>query len=181
MPRVLLVNGLPGSGKSTLARALSGALGLPLYSKDVIKDTLFDWLGAADRDWSRTVGAAAAEVTWSLLADTPGDAIVESFFTASSRSVIAAGLSRCTAREVLEIWCDVPPEVALARYTARAPSRHPGHCESTVLAHESHRWAAENHPLAIGPVLRVPTATPVDLAGPVGWITRHWECRTPEA
>lgn len=46
---VVLVNGLSGSGKSTLARALSRALGLPLFSKDVIKETLADHLGVTGR------------------------------------------------------------------------------------------------------------------------------------
>lgn len=59
MPRLLLVNGLPGSGKSTLAVALSARLWLPLYRKDVVKETLFDRLGTADREWSRTLGMAA--------------------------------------------------------------------------------------------------------------------------
>ncbi|MEO7058823.1 MAG: GNAT family N-acetyltransferase, partial [Lapillicoccus sp.] len=42
---VVLVNGLPGSGKSTLARALASELGLPLLSKDVVKETVADALG----------------------------------------------------------------------------------------------------------------------------------------
>ncbi|MFI7705853.1 AAA family ATPase [Nonomuraea sp. NPDC049480] len=42
---VVLVNGLPGSGKTTLAKALADTLGLPLFSKDRVKETLADMLG----------------------------------------------------------------------------------------------------------------------------------------
>jgi glucokinase len=43
---VVLVNGLPAAGKSTLAAELAVALGLALVSKDVIKETHADVLGA---------------------------------------------------------------------------------------------------------------------------------------
>ena len=38
----VVVSGPPGSGKSTLARGLAPELGLPLLSKDRIKEALFD-------------------------------------------------------------------------------------------------------------------------------------------
>ena len=41
----VLVAGWPGSGKSTLAAALAAELGLPLLSKDEIKEALMDGLG----------------------------------------------------------------------------------------------------------------------------------------
>ena len=48
----VLVSGLPGTGKSTLAPPLAEALGLRCFSKDVIKEALWDALGAGDREWS---------------------------------------------------------------------------------------------------------------------------------
>ncbi|WP_432742661.1 hypothetical protein H7827_03730 [Streptomyces sp. JH002] len=40
----VLVNGLPGAGKTILAREPAGYLGLPLFSKDTVKETLADSL-----------------------------------------------------------------------------------------------------------------------------------------
>jgi adenylate kinase family enzyme len=40
--RVVLVSGAPGSGKTTIAVPLAAELGLPLLSKDIIKEQLFD-------------------------------------------------------------------------------------------------------------------------------------------
>jgi hypothetical protein len=37
---LLVVNGLPGSGKTTLAKRVSRLCGVPVYSKDAIKDML---------------------------------------------------------------------------------------------------------------------------------------------
>ena len=53
VPRLLIVNGLPGSGKTTLSRELAPRLGLPLISKDDIKELLFDQLGWSDREHSK--------------------------------------------------------------------------------------------------------------------------------
>jgi dephospho-CoA kinase len=46
--QVVVVSGAPGAGKSTLAVPLARALGFPLVSKDVIKESLFDSLGQVD-------------------------------------------------------------------------------------------------------------------------------------
>ncbi|MFD2079155.1 hypothetical protein SAMN05421678_102422 [Actinopolymorpha cephalotaxi] len=47
---VILVNGLPGAGKSTLAYPLARELGVPLFGKDLIKETWADVLGSHPPD-----------------------------------------------------------------------------------------------------------------------------------
>jgi len=42
MAKVILVCGLPGSGKSTLADELAKALGLPLFSKDILEASIVE-------------------------------------------------------------------------------------------------------------------------------------------
>ena len=56
----VLVAGWPGSGKSTLAAGLATELGLPLLSKDEIKEALMDGLGRPETvAESRQLGRAA--------------------------------------------------------------------------------------------------------------------------
>ena len=57
---------------------------VPAHSKDVIKEAHADTLGAQpphpwpQRRWNASLGAAASDTMWALLADAPGGAILES-------------------------------------------------------------------------------------------------------
>ena len=63
-PALILVNGQPATGKTRLADYLGRKLGIPVVSKDRIKEQLLASLGddGGSRDWSHRVGAAAIEV-----------------------------------------------------------------------------------------------------------------------
>jgi hypothetical protein len=65
-------------------------------------------------------------------------------------------------RAVIEVWCDVPSHVAKSRYTAR--QRHGIHDDKGKLADAWPRWEAEAEPLGVGPVVRMDTSGPVNLA-----------------
>jgi predicted kinase len=169
---VILVNGLSGAGKSTLARRLAAALRLPLYGKDVLKETLADHLGdpayLIDGPAARRLGAAASEAMWALLADAYGGAVLESTWL-GVRDLAAAGLSRAGVTRPLEIWCEVPVELARRRALDRSP-RHPVHVGEPHGDERWAYWARTARPLALGPVLRVDTTGPVDLPAVVAWV-----------
>lgn len=179
---VVLVNGVPAAGKSTLAGPLSAALGLPLIGKDLIKETHADLLGSeppdgrSQRDWNNALGRAASETMWTLLAVAPRGAVLESSWRADVRHLVAGGLERAgvTRTDVVEVWCDVPPELAQQRDAARWSARHPIHGARLTDA-ESARIQAHAEPLAFGPVLRVDTTRPLTSSDIAALVTR---CRT---
>jgi predicted kinase len=150
---VVLVNGLPGAGKTTVARAVSQRLGLPLFSKDTIKQAHADVLGSepppgwTQRRWNAALGAAASETMWALLADAPDGAILESCWPTNVRRFVARGLQRANCRQPAEIWCQAPLETARQRYEARHP-RHPIHGE-LLTDTQWERWRATAQPLQL--------------------------------
>jgi predicted kinase len=68
LPLLVLVTGPPGGGKTALAAPLARGLGLPLLSKDELKESLFDSLGTGDPEWSRRLGRAAVALLFVVAA-----------------------------------------------------------------------------------------------------------------
>ncbi|GAA5004372.1 AAA family ATPase [Actinopolymorpha pittospori] len=170
----ILVNGLPAAGKSTLAPPLARTLGLPLLSKDIIKETHADLLGPlapdgrSQRDWNRALGAAASETMWALLAHAPLGAVLESSWRSDVRPLVAEGLARAGVEHVAEVWCEVPAGVARARDHARHQGRHGIHGALMTDA-EWTRMVETAEPLGLGPVCRVDTTAAVDVEALAAW------------
>ena len=60
----ILVTGIPASGKSTLAQFIADELKLPLFSKDKIKEILFDTVGFRSREEKVALGTAAMDIMY---------------------------------------------------------------------------------------------------------------------
>ena len=155
---VVMVNGLPGSGKSSLGPRLAAALGAAYLAKDRVKEAL------ADAVVTRvpTLGAVAMDAVWSLAAALPGMVVVDSWwFRPRDLAYARDGLTRSGATGWVEVWCDVPAEVARFRYDARIGDG--GRGDEVRPAGEWADWAAGAEPLALGPVIRIDTTRPVDV------------------
>jgi len=160
--RLVLVNGLPGSGKTTLATALATELSAPLVAKDAMKEALADAVPAAP---TRALGAAVMGAAWSLVAAIDGPVVFEAWWYRPRDLPFAEqGWALCGHPPVVEVWCDVDPELARHRYATRR--RHRIHTDAARLAESPQLWSASTDaaPLGLGPVVRVPTDGPVDVA-----------------
>jgi len=158
---LVYVSGAPGAGKTSLAVPLAAELGYSLVTKDLIKETLHDALGAPEADlaWSRRLGAASMELLW-MLAAHAGEAVIEANFRPYSeyergRLSMLAGLGP----RVTEVHCTCPPELAAARYNARAT--HPVH---VIKALPPSAMAEYDRPVGIGELITVDTTRAVDVA-----------------
>ncbi len=158
MKRLVYVSGAPGAGKTSLAGPLAAALGYALLTKDTIKETLHDALGGPEAGlaWSRRLGGASMELLWTLAARAP-EVVIEANFRPYSeyergRLVGLGGLP-------VEVYCACPPEVASARYNARAT--HPVHVIKTLPVSA---MAEYDRPVGIGALVTVDTTVPVDVA-----------------
>lgn len=166
---MVVVSGPPGAGKSTLAVPLAAALGLPLLSKDVIKETLFDALGHVDTDRlasSRRLGAAAMELLWRLAAECPA-AVVEANFR--SRSPYERDQLRALSPRPVEVYCRLPAALAAVRYAARGArsDHHPVHVMRSLPASAFEEF---QEPMGLGPVCEVDTSAPVDVPTLATWV-----------
>jgi hypothetical protein len=146
---------------------LAAELGYALLTKDLIKETLHDALGAPEPDlaWSRRLGGAAMELLWTLAARS-ADVLIEANFRPGSdyeRARLTA-LGGCP----VEVHCVCPAELAVTRYNTRA--RHRVH----HLAHASVQALAEwDRPVGIGTLIAVDTTAPVDVNAIAAQVRRH--------
>jgi thymidylate kinase len=159
-PPFVVVSGLAASGKTSLAEPLAQALGVPLVSKDAIKEGLFEAVGYGGLAWSQTLSRAADAAMVRIAQDLDG-AVLDNFWYAETVDELLAQLPR----PIIEVFCRCDPEVAYERFRRRV--RHPGHADQerdpdSLRAPFFTR--ANKLPLrTLGPVVEVNTERPVDI------------------
>jgi predicted kinase len=160
-PPFVVVSGLAASGKTAVARPLALALGIPLISKDAIKEALFEALGFGGWAWSKTL-SRAADAAMVRVAQDLDAAVLDNFWYAETAEELLAPLPQ----PMVEVFCHCDPDVALERFRRRG--RHPGHADQehpVELQRASFLDRSEKLPLqTLGPVVEVDTERPVDIA-----------------
>ena len=161
---MVYVSGAPGAGKTSLAVPLAAELGYPLVYKDRFKETLHDALGAPvpDLEWSRTLGAAAMELLWTVAGDAPCVVLEANFRPRNERQRdrLAALADVAAGDRIVEVYCSCPAAVALDRYNARGAARHPVHVLTTLPAEAMDEY---DGPAGIGSLVTVDTTAPVNV------------------
>jgi predicted kinase len=137
---LIVISGAPCAGKSTVAAELRRLLGWPLLAKDAFKETLFDTLGAGDRDWSKRLSGASYALLLQAAEEllmTRRSCIVEGNFRWLENEARFVALRRAQPQaRWLQIFCDAPTELLIARYGERVSqgARHPGHVDAEAAA-----------------------------------------------
>jgi len=133
--RLVIVGGAPATGKTTLARTLGTSLGLPVITKDDVKEALAAPFPTGDRDWSRQLGAAAYGALFAvaeLILAAGHGLVLESNFRSGISDAPLLALARLAPTVV--IVCRIPDGLRRQRFEERAAiGRHRVHVDSAVL------------------------------------------------
>jgi len=128
---MILVTGIPAAGKSMLAERLSADLGLPWFSKDRVKEELFDTIGFASREEKVRLGIAGTEILYYLaeqMMQRGNPFILENNFEASSKPGLTRLLERYGYRALtLRLTGDYARIYERFARRESSPLRHPGH------------------------------------------------------
>ena len=127
----ILVTGIPASGKSTMAKYLSKELGIPMFSKDEIKERLFDALGFQSREEKVRLGVAAMEIMYDAARSCLScgqSVILENNFENTSKPGLAALLDEYPCN-VITVMMTGDLRTIYERFAERdrSPLRHRGH------------------------------------------------------
>ena len=132
---MILVAGLPATGKTSFARYLSGKTGIPMVSKDIIKEHLFDTVGFNNRQEKVNLGTAAMDLMYhfaSLNLELGKSVILENNFENVSKPGLLGLIDKYRCKTVMvRFHTDI--EVLSERFLARdqSPDRHRGHVINT--------------------------------------------------
>lgn len=136
----ILVCGMPAAGKTTIAKKLSKSLGLPVFSKDEIKELLYDAVGFRSRAEKVALGVGAMDAMYyaaGQVMGAGGSVILENNFENASVQGLRALLDRWGAQPVT-VMLTGDYETVYRRFLARdqSPQRHRGHVVNTCYPEE---------------------------------------------
>jgi predicted kinase len=135
MSYLILVAGLPGTGKTLFARYLSKKISIPMVSKDLLKECLFDTVGFKSRQEKMALGVAACGIMYhvaDLHLEIGQPVILENNFENASKPGLCRLIEKHTCKTVtVKFFAEA--NVLAKRFMLRdkSPERHRGHVINT--------------------------------------------------
>lgn len=163
-PPVILVNGISATGKTTIATQLARHIALPYFSKDKIKETLFDELGYSDYTWAHKLSGVTHKllnpVLEELLKTNTGFIMEANFNPQFDAEKYQRWQKDCNA-QLIQVLCHAEGETVWNRFKERVDSgqRHPGHNDHLNLeTMRDYLLAGKAKPLPLdSPVIEIDT------------------------
>ncbi len=159
--KLIIVNGLPASGKTSLAEELSRELHIPMFNKDGVKEVLSDSMRVVSVQGSRRFN----DPSWALLfyisktlLTHKFSVIIEGNFKPSPDMEEFGLQLKNSGVTIIEIFCKVPGEILVDRFTKRLDGRHPIHPRVIPLSFVRELRASKLTPLNIGKTLEIDTS-----------------------
>jgi predicted kinase len=121
-PCLVLVNRFPGTGKTTVATRLSQHFRVPLLSKDIFKELMFDVLGWSDKEWSLKVSAVSNRIMDYFIEEAlkVGDSLIlEANFKSTIDSDRFRRFQDAHQVHLIQVLCWAQGDVLFERYWAR--------------------------------------------------------------
>jgi predicted kinase len=176
MSKLILVSGPSGSGKTYLAKYLSDQLNIPYFSKDQIKEELFDYLGWSNKEWSHKLGGTAILLMYSIIEKEikfGRDVIAEANFKPNLDIDRIKKYQEQNKLDVIELHCSADKDILIKRVAQRFEKgeRHPGHLDNKL---EDQYFDPSIHgAVGVGKVIQVDTSdfSKVDYQGLVNQIS----------
>jgi predicted kinase len=149
---IIITTGRPAAGKSTLAKWLSQELGIPVVSKDSIREVLFDQLGWKDRAWAQKLGRASVDLMFyfaEMQLETNRSLILDNAFDPTLSAPRFEGLKSKYNAETIQIICNSDQKTLFQRFKARGRfgNRHPGHGDEDVFDELQANLAKDQSPI----------------------------------
>jgi predicted kinase len=137
-PQLIITTGRPAAGKSTLAQWLSKELGIPVISKDRVREVLFDELGWKDRKWAQLLGRTSIDIMFyfaEMQLQAGCSLILDNSFEPSISVPRFQALQTKYGVETIQIVCNSDRDTLFNRFRERTKTgnRHPGHGDEDVL------------------------------------------------
>jgi predicted kinase len=135
MSYLILIAGPPSSGKTSFARYLTQKMKIPMVSKDILKEYLFDTLGFKNRQEKVALGIAAMEIMYHFAErhlEIGLPMILENNFEDYSKPGLISLIEKYGCKTIT-IMFRVDIEVLTQRFIERdkSPERHRGHVINT--------------------------------------------------